>query len=48
MVSVGHNIFSIFLRYEFVLALVRDFPHLKFTLNGGIVSLSQVRLHLNF
>eukprot|EP00271_Cylindrocystis_brebissonii_P005028 TRINITY_DN1697_c0_g7_i1.p1 TRINITY_DN1697_c0_g7~~TRINITY_DN1697_c0_g7_i1.p1 ORF type:complete len:402 (-),score=59.26 TRINITY_DN1697_c0_g7_i1:634-1839(-) len=29
------------LKYEYVLALVRDFPSLTFTLNGGIVSLAQ-------
>ncbi|KAG0606781.1 hypothetical protein M758_9G167000 [Ceratodon purpureus] len=30
------------LKYEFVYALIRDFPNLKFTLNGGVVSTHQV------
>lgn len=33
-------------RYEVVLALMRDFPHLLFSLNGGITTLQQVR-HLD-
>ena len=28
-------------RYEFVGALIRDFPELHFTINGGITSLQQ-------
>lgn len=31
-------------RYEFVYALINDFPHLKFTLNGGIDNIHQVCL----
>ncbi len=31
-------------RYEFVYALIRDFPNLKFTLNGGVVRTHQVSL----
>lgn len=30
------------LKYEYVFALIRDFPHLKFTLNGGIINTQQV------
>lgn len=30
------------LKYEFVYALIRDFPDLKFTLNGGVISTHQV------
>ncbi|CAK9189356.1 unnamed protein product [Sphagnum troendelagicum] len=30
------------LKYEFVYALINDFPHLKFTLNGGIDNIHQV------
>lgn len=38
------------LRYEYVSALMRDFPHLCFTLNGGILSLleAQNALQLGF
>jgi hypothetical protein len=34
-------------RYEFVYALINDFPHLKFTLNGGIDNIHQVCLFLH-
>jgi hypothetical protein len=30
------------LRYEWVWALKRDFPHLQFSLNGGIITLEEV------
>uniref|UniRef100_A9U5E7 Predicted protein n=1 Tax=Physcomitrium patens TaxID=3218 RepID=A9U5E7_PHYPA len=30
------------LKYEYVYALIRDFPNLKFTLNGGVVNTHQV------
>ncbi|KAJ7551045.1 hypothetical protein O6H91_07G131400 [Diphasiastrum complanatum] len=31
------------LKYEYVFALIRDFPELQFTLNGGIVNIGQVK-----
>ncbi len=34
------------LRYDVVYQLVRDFPQLRFTLNGGIKSLEEARAHL--
>ena len=34
------------LRYDVVLALKRDFPDLRFVLNGGIASLDEARAHL--
>ena len=35
------------LKYDFVHRLVQDFPHLTFSLNGGIETLSQVKYHLD-
>lgn len=35
------------LRYEWIWALKRDFPHLQFTLNGGIITLPEVRAALD-
>lgn len=34
------------LKYDYVFALIRDFPHLKFTINGGIISAGQVEAAL--
>eukprot|EP00250_Pteridium_aquilinum_P014040 c21740_g1_i1 orf=72-1394(+) len=34
------------LKYEYVFALIRDFPDLKFTINGGIISIGQVEAAL--
>ncbi|MCO5592098.1 hypothetical protein L7F22_046093 [Adiantum nelumboides] len=34
------------LKYEYVFALIRDFPHLKFTINGGIIAVGQVEAAL--
>ena len=34
------------LRYDIVSRLIKDFPELKFTLNGGIQTLSQAENHL--
>lgn len=34
------------IRYEVVYDLVRDFPHLRFSLNGGVKSVDDVLLHL--
>ncbi|XP_057839060.1 uncharacterized protein LOC131049069 isoform X1 [Cryptomeria japonica] len=31
------------LKYEYVFGLIRDFPHLHFTLNGGITQIPQVK-----
>ena len=36
----------VFSDYEFVYRLVEDFPHLKFTLNGGVLSLDEAVAHL--
>jgi hypothetical protein len=33
-------------RYEYYFALLRDFPEIKFTLNGGITNVSQVSAHI--
>ncbi|XP_024380441.1 uncharacterized protein [Physcomitrium patens] len=35
------------LKYDYVFALMRDFPNLKFTLNGGVVGIHQVNEALN-
>lgn len=35
------------LHYDFVYRLVEDFPHLKFTLNGGVLSLAEAAAHLD-
>ena len=34
------------LKYPFVYRLVQDFPHLRFTLNGGVLSYEDVATHL--
>lgn len=34
------------LRYEVVYRLKREFPHLKITLNGGVLSMEEARAHL--
>ncbi|KAI5059048.1 hypothetical protein GOP47_0025367 [Adiantum capillus-veneris] len=34
------------LKYEYVFSLIRDFPHIKFTINGGIVAVGQVEAAL--
>ncbi|KAH6555100.1 hypothetical protein KP509_1Z281600 [Ceratopteris richardii] len=34
------------LKYEYVFALIRDFPHLKFTINGGFNAIGQVEAAL--
>jgi tRNA-dihydrouridine synthase A len=34
------------LKYDYVYDLVRDFPHLRFTINGGINTLEDARSHL--
>jgi tRNA-dihydrouridine synthase A len=34
------------LKYDYVYRLKRDFPHLEIVINGGIVSLSEVEVHL--
>jgi tRNA-dihydrouridine synthase A len=36
------------LRYEWLLALKRDFPHLEFSLNGGILTLKEALASLDF
>lgn len=36
------------LKYEYVLALMRDFPHLHFSINGGIVTLPQAAAALSY
>lgn len=33
-------------RYEYFYALLRDFPDLRFTINGGITSINDVSLLL--
>lgn len=38
-----HELFLHVFRYEWVYALRRDFPHLDFSLNGGITSIEQAR-----
>jgi len=35
------------LKYNFVYDLVRDFPHISFSLNGGVKSYEDVSLHLS-
>jgi tRNA-dihydrouridine synthase A len=35
------------LHYSYVYDLVRDFPHLRFTLNGGVSSMEEVQHHLS-
>jgi len=34
------------LKYEYYFALLRDFPQVKFTLNGGITTIDQVSLSI--
>lgn len=34
------------LKYDYVFALMRDFPHVKFTINGGIIAIGQVEAAL--
>jgi len=36
------------LNYSFVYQLKQDFPHLSMTINGGINSLEEVRIHLSY
>ena len=35
------------LNYEVYYQLLKDFPHLHFTLNGGITTIDQIKEHLN-
>jgi tRNA-dihydrouridine synthase A len=35
------------LQYDLVYQLVQDFPHLSFSLNGGVESLQSAQNHLN-
>ena len=35
------------LKPDWVLRLKNDFPHLSFVINGGIVSMAQIKVHLN-
>ena len=35
------------LKYDFVYSLKKDFPHLRFTINGGIKTLNEARNILN-
>lgn len=35
------------LKYNYVYQLVRDFPHLRFTLNGGVLSHEDVHTHIH-
>ena len=37
------NLHYLLCRYEYVGALLRDFPHLTFSINGGITSLHQAQ-----
>ena len=34
------------LKYEYVYRLCRDFPHVRFTLNGGVKTYDDIKLHL--
>ena len=44
----GFKVFSSqhYCRYEYYFALLRDFPEVKFTLNGGIITVDQVSVCL--
>lgn len=44
LLFLSSHLYWAYLRYEYYYALVRDFPDLRFTINGGITSVSEVTI----